>query len=54
MSKLEGNLDATDPQGWTKLDVRPEDNGNRVGLLLPAVQKLQFFRLKCDAEAVRP
>lgn len=51
--ELEGSSDVTNPQGWTVLDVQPTENGNRIGLLLPAVQKYQFFRLKCDDEAVR-
>lgn len=54
LCELEGNSDASDPQGWTVLDVRAVESGNRLGLLLPAVQKFQFFRLNCDAEAVRP
>jgi hypothetical protein len=52
--ELEGNPDAVDPRGWKKLDVQPVESGHRLGLLLPAVQKVQFFRLKCDAEVVRP
>jgi hypothetical protein len=44
--ELQVNLDATSREGWTALDVRPVENGNRLGLLLPAVQKFQSFRLK--------
>ena len=51
--ELEGNPDATDPRGWSVLDVRPVENGTSLGMLLPAVQKYQFFRLNCDIEAVR-
>lgn len=54
LCELESNPDPSDPQAWSKLELRPVDNGNRLGLLLPAVQKLQTFRLRCDAEAVRP
>jgi len=50
---LEGTADPTDPQAWEPLDVRPTENGTRIGLLLPAVQKFQFYRLKCDEEAIR-
>jgi len=51
--ELEGNPDATDPRGWSVLEVRPVENGNRLGMLLPAVQKVRAFRLICDMEAVR-
>jgi hypothetical protein len=54
LCELEGNPDPTDPKGWTQLEVRPVDDGNRLGLLLPAVQKFQFFLLNCDADEVRP
>jgi hypothetical protein len=50
---VEGNTDPANRQGWTVLDVQPAEHGNRLGLLLPAVQKFQVFRLKCDDEAVR-
>jgi len=53
LCELEANTDAADPRGWSVLEVRTVDEGNRVGLLLPAVQKLHFFRLKCDDQAVR-
>jgi len=51
--ELQVNLDATSREGWTALDVRPVETGNRIGLLLPAVQKFQSFRLKLDIEAIR-
>jgi hypothetical protein len=50
---LEASIDPSNPQGWTVQDVQPTENGTRLGLLLPAVQKIQVFRLKCDDEAVR-
>jgi hypothetical protein len=50
---LEVNSDVTDRGGWSVLEVRPTESGNNLGLLLPAVQKYQFFRLNCDIEAVR-
>lgn len=52
--ELQGTSSSEVTQGWTNLEVRPVESGNRLTLLLPAVQKLQFFRLKCDPEAVRP
>ena len=51
--ELEGNFDPTNRAGWSVLDVRPIETGNRLGLLLPAVQKYQCFRLKSDIEAIR-
>jgi hypothetical protein len=51
--QLEASIDPSNPQGWTVQDVQPTENGTRLGLLLPAVQKIQVFRLKCDDEAVR-
>jgi hypothetical protein len=51
--ELQVNLDATSREGWTALDVRPVETGNRIGLLLPAVQKFQSFRLELDIEAIR-
>ena len=54
LCELEVNSNnVADPRGWTVLDVQPNESGNRIGLLLPAVQKYQIFRLKCDDEAVR-
>jgi fibronectin-binding autotransporter adhesin len=51
--ELMTSTNAADPKGWSILNVQPVENGNRTGLLLPAVQKVQFFLLKCDDEAVR-
>ena len=51
--ELEANSDLNNPRGWTVLEVRPTENGNRLGMLLPAVQKYEFFRLRCDIEAIR-
>ena len=51
--EVQGNLEATDPRGWSVLEFRPVETGNQLGMLVPAVQKLQFFRLICDFEAVR-
>lgn len=53
LCELEGNPDLNDPRGWMKLEVQPVQSGNRLGLLLPAVQKFQSFRLNCDDEFVR-
>lgn len=53
LCELEGNPDVGDPRGWSVLDVQAEETGARMGLLLPAVQKFQVFRLRCDDEAVR-
>jgi hypothetical protein len=53
LCELEGTPDAADPTGWSGLEIRPVETGNRIGLLLPAVQKYQFYRLKCDLEVVR-
>jgi len=53
LCELEANTDAANPRGWSVLEVRTVDEGNRVGLLLPVVQKLHIFRLKCDDQAVR-
>ena len=51
---LETTTDPSDPRGWEPMDVKPMENDTRIGLLLPAVQKFQFYRLKCDEEAIRP
>jgi hypothetical protein len=51
--QVEANSDSTDSRGWKPLEVTPVENGARLGMLLPAVQKFQMYRLKCDAEAVR-
>jgi hypothetical protein len=53
LCELEGNPDVSDPKAWSVLEVRPVESGNRMGLVLPAEEKFQFFRLKCDEEAVR-
>jgi hypothetical protein len=50
---LEVSESVADTKGWSVLEVRLDENGNRVGMLLPAVQKYQFYRLICDDEAVR-
>jgi len=54
LCELEGNSDPANPQGWEPLNVTPVETGTHIGLLLPAVQKFQAFRLNCDAEAVQP
>jgi hypothetical protein len=54
LCELEVNPDAANPQGWTPMSIQPIETGNRIGLLLPAVQKVRLFRLKCDPDAVRP
>lgn len=51
--ELEVNENIGDSRQWTVLEVRPVESGNRVGLLLPAVQKFEFYRLICDDELVR-
>jgi len=51
---LEENPIPTDPQGWKPVNIQPVENGSRMGLLLPAVQKVRTYRLNCDPEAVRP
>ena len=50
---LEENPDPSDPRGWQPLNVQLEENGTRVGLLLPAVQKVRGYRLNCDIDKVR-
>ena len=54
LCELEENGDLGDPQGWTPMSIQAVESGNRLGLLLPAVQKVRLFRLKCDPDAVRP
>jgi len=51
--EVEENPDVSNPRGWSVLDLRPLENGARLGLLVPAVQKVRGYRLKCDMEAVR-
>jgi hypothetical protein len=51
---LEENPLPADPQGWKPVNIQPVENGTRIGLLLPAVQKVRTYRLNCDDEAVRP
>jgi hypothetical protein len=53
LCELLTSTNAADPKGWSVLNAQPVENGNRIGLLLPAVQKVQFLLLKCDDEAVR-
>lgn len=53
LCELEWNSEFNDPRGWKVPEGKLVETGNRIGLLLPAVQKVQFFRLKCDEEAVR-
>lgn len=52
--ELQGSEDVTDRKGWSVLEVRPTESGNALGMLLPAVQKYQYFQLECDGEAIRP
>jgi hypothetical protein len=50
---VEANSDLADPRGWSELDLRPVEDGNHLIMLVPAIQKVRSFRLKCDMEAVR-
>ena len=51
--ELETNADVADRDGWNVLDIKPVESGNRLIMLVPAVQKVRGYRLKCDEEGVR-
>jgi hypothetical protein len=51
---LQQNTNAAAPAGWTLKSVSLIESGNRVSVNLPASEKVQLFRLKCDPESVRP
>jgi len=53
LCELEINDDPTNPAGWNVTEVRTTDDALKTGLLLPAVQKVRTYRLKCDDEKVR-
>jgi len=53
LCELEINDDPANPEGWSVTEVRTTDEALKTGLLVPAVQKVRMYRLKCDDEKVR-
>ena len=50
---LEINDEPGNPNGWSATEVRTTDDERTTALLVPAVQKVRAYRLKCDDEKVR-
>jgi len=53
LCELEINDDPGNPSGWSAAEIRTSDDELKTGLLVPAVQKVRLYRLKCDDEKVR-
>lgn len=51
--ELEINDEPGNPNGWSATGVRTTDDERTTALLVPAVQKVRLYRLKCDDEKVR-
>ena len=53
LCELEINDEPGNPNGWSATEVRTTDDERTTGLLVPAIQKVRLYRLKCDDEKVR-